>query len=155
MIATQVWKPNVVVAAVIERDGKFLLVEEEADGLIVFNQPAGHLEEAETLVHAVKREVKEETAWDFEPSHLVGIYRWQRAPGEITYLRFCFTGAALKHDPTQKLDTGIIRTGWFSRQEIVSRRVQLRSPLVERCVDDYLSGDRYPLQLLRDYDEIS
>lgn len=150
MSGTAIWKPNVVVAAVIERDGKFLLVEEDADGELVFNQPAGHLDEGESLLHAVVREVKEETAWDFDPTHLIGVYRWQRAPGAVTYLRFCFTGRALRHDSTRKLDTGIVRAEWFSRQEIAAMRSRLRSPLVEQCIDDYAAGLRYPLTLLHD-----
>lgn len=150
MSGAEIWKPNVVVAAVIERDGKFLLVEEDADGELVFNQPAGHLDEGESLLQAVVREVKEETAWNFEPSNLIGVYRWQRVPGAVTYLRFCFTGRALRHDPVQKLDTGIVRAEWFSRREIAAMRSRLRSPLVEQCIDDYASGVRHPLTLLRD-----
>lgn len=145
-----IWKPNVVVAAVIERDGKFLLVEEEADGRYVFNQPAGHLDEGESLLRAVVREVREETAWLFAPEHLIGVYRWQRAPGETTFLRFCFTGTVSDHQPTQALDHGIVRAVWLSPREIDELGDKLRSPLVQRCIRDYQTGIRFPLAALQD-----
>jgi len=145
-----IWKPNVVVAAVIEREGKFLLVEEEADGRYVFNQPAGHLDEGESLLHAVVREVQEETAWRFVPEQLIGVYRWQRAPGETTYLRFCFTGSVSDHQPAQALDHGIARAVWLSPTEIEALGEKLRSPLVQTCIRDYQTGVRFPLSILQD-----
>lgn len=145
-----IWKPNVVVAAVIERADKFLLVEEEADGRYVFNQPAGHLDEGESLLHAVVREVQEETAWRFTPEHLIGVYRWQRVPGETTYLRFCFTGSVSDHQSTQALDHGIVRAAWLTPAEIDGLGDKLRSPLVQRCIRDYQAGVRFPLSVLQD-----
>lgn len=146
-----IWKPNVVVAAIIERDGKFLLVEEKADGELVLNQPAGHLDEGESLVQAVIRETLEETAWHFQPESVLGVYRWQHPTKGITYLRFAFAGKVIRHDKDRALDHEIVRTLWLSPEEIRSARVRHRSPQVERCLDDYLAGQRYPLQLLAEY----
>ncbi len=104
-----IWKPNVTVAAVIERDGKFLLVEEQTSQGLLFNQPAGHLEANESLIAAVARETLEESAYEFEPQYLVGIYRWHSTISDTTYLRFAFTGRILSHHSEQTLDEGIIR----------------------------------------------
>ncbi|MCL2875562.1 MAG: NUDIX hydrolase [Betaproteobacteria bacterium] len=145
------WKPNVTVAAVIERDGRFLLVEEEtADGLR-FNQPAGHLEADESLLQAVAREVMEESAYPFTPEYLVGIYQWPRPQGDATYLRFAFGGQTGKSDPTRTLDDGIIRIVWMTLEELHATRARHRNPLVLQCVEDWLSGRRYGLELLRHY----
>lgn len=144
------WTPRVTVAAVVERDGRFLLVEESVSGTPRLNQPAGHLEDGESLTAAVVREALEETAWHFEPQALVGIYRWRRAPGAETFLRFAFCGTVRDHDDARALDTGILRTLWLDRGELATRRERLRSPLVLRCVDDYLADRRYPLALLGD-----
>lgn len=145
-----IWKPNVVVAAVVERDGRFLLVEEEADGRRVLNQPAGHLDDGESLLAAVARETLEETAWHFRPDALLGIYRWPRPDGAVTYLRFAFTGTLLRHEPARQLDHGIVRALWLTADEIRAQRARHRSPQVERCLNDYLAGQRYPLSLLQD-----
>ena len=145
-----IWKPNVVVAAIIERDGKFLLVEEEADGEIVLNQPAGHLDEGESLLNAAVRETLEETAWHFEPQALIGVYRWPHPRNGSTYLRFAFTGAVSRHEPDRQLDHGIVRALWMTPDEIRAARDRHRSPQVERCLNDYLSGQRYPLSILKD-----
>jgi 8-oxo-dGTP pyrophosphatase MutT (NUDIX family) len=149
-----IWKPHVVVAAVVEEDGKFLLVEEHTDDGIKFNQPAGHLEDGESLLNAVRREAFEETAHHFEPEALLGIYRWQH-PGKPskTYLRFAFTGQITGFDPTAPLDDGILRAVWMSAAEIAETRHRHRSPLLQQCVNDYLSGQRYPLELLMDFAE--
>jgi len=144
-----VWTPRVTVAAVVEQDGRFLLVEEETTEGTVFNQPAGHLEPGEGLLEAVIREVREETAWGFEPQGLVGVYRWPMPDGERTYLRFCFHGNCTDHRPQQALDAGILGTRWLSRREL-EREGRLRSPMVLRCIDDYLAGHSYPLGLIRD-----
>jgi len=148
----EIWKPHVVVAAVIEQDGKFLLVEEHTDEGIKFNQPAGHLEEGESLIAAVRREAFEETAHHFEPEALLGIYRW-RHPNkpQRTYLRFAFTGQITGFDPTAALDEGILRAVWMSSDEIAETRHRHRSPLLQRCVADYLAGQRYSLDLLTDF----
>lgn len=143
------WKPNVTVAAVVQRDDRFLLVEEESDGHIVFNQPAGHLEEGESLLEAVHREVREETAREFRPRALIGVYLYpNRFVSDVTYLRFCFVGECLEPDPEQELDEGIIRTVWLTLDEIRRENAKLRSPLVLKCINDYLSGKQYPLDLL-------
>lgn len=146
------WKPNVTVAAVIEREGRFLLVEEETSDGLRFNQPAGHLEEGESLIHAVAREALEETAHHFVAESLVGIYQWPRPDGEITYLRFAFAGRLTGHEPGRPLDAGIHRAVWMTPEEVAASQARHRSPLILQCVEDYLEGRRYPLELLRHYD---
>jgi 8-oxo-dGTP pyrophosphatase MutT (NUDIX family) len=143
-----VWKPAVTVAAIIERGGRFLFVEEEADGRRVLNQPAGHLDPGESLVAAVAREVHEETAHRFTPAALVGIYRWHYAPRDTTFLRFAFCGAVGEAEPGRALDPEILALHWLTPSELSERRAMHRSPLVERCVEDYLSGKRFPLEVL-------
>ena len=145
-----VWKPDVTVAAVVERDGRFLLVEEHTERGLLFNQPAGHLEAGESIVAAVVRETLEETAWEFAPEHLVGVYRWQPSGSEVTYLRFAFSGRVGRHFADRALDTGIVRAVWLSQDEIRAGRQRHRSPLVVRCMEDYLAGVRAPLGLLVD-----
>ena len=147
-----IWKPNVTVAAVIERDGKFLLVEEETSHGTRLNQPAGHLEADESLLDAVKREALEESACHFVPQHLLGIYRWHSTESDTTYLRFAFTGAITGHDPDRSLDHGILRAVWLAQDEIRALRARHRSPLVLHCMEDYLAGKRYPLDLLVHYE---
>lgn len=143
-----VWKPNVTVAAVIEKDGKFLLVEEEtADGLR-FNQPAGHLEDNESIEDGVRRETQEETAYSFNPTGLLGIYHWKHPDKDITYLRFAFTGEVTGFDAEQKLDDGIVRAVWMTPEEIRATQDRHRSPQVVLCVEHYLSGQRFPLSVL-------
>jgi 8-oxo-dGTP pyrophosphatase MutT (NUDIX family) len=148
---TDVWKPSVTVAAVIERDGRFLLVEEETSDGIRFNQPAGHLDPNESLEQAVARETLEEAAYDFVATALLGMYMSRyvssRTGQEVTYLRFAFAGElGMLHD--RPLDHGILRTIWMTRDELVACQGTHRSPLVLRCVDDYLAGKRAPLSLL-------
>ena len=143
-----VWKPSVTVAAVIERDGRFLFVEERSDGRLVLNQPAGHLDPGESLVAACAREVLEETAHRFEPAALVGVYRWHYAPQDVTFLRFCFRGSVLSADPTLELDKEIVRLHWLTPGELRARSAEHRSPLVQQCLDDYLAGRNFPLDLL-------
>lgn len=143
-----IWKPDVTVAAVVERDGQFLFVEERAGGRVVLNQPAGHLENDETLPHAATREVLEETGWTFVPEHVVGIYLWQPEHLSRTFLRVAFTGRLEGHDAARPLDHGILRTRWLDRAQLAGQSPRHRSPLVLRCVDDYLAGARYPIALL-------
>jgi ADP-ribose pyrophosphatase YjhB (NUDIX family) len=144
-----VWKPHVTVAAVIEHDGKFLVVEEIADQQAVYNQPAGHLEEGETFVDAIIREVQEETAWQFIPDAITGIYRWRKPEEGKTFVRACFTGTLGEHDPAQKLDEGIIAAAWLTRDELLALPAsRLRSPMVKLCLEDYLAGKRYPLDMI-------
>ena len=146
-----IWKPNVVVAAMVERDGKFLLVEEEAGGQVVLNQPAGHLDEGESLIDAVVRETLEETAWHIEPTALLGVYRWPHPAKPVTYLRFAFIARALHEENGRALDHGCLRALWLTPEQIRAERARLRSPQVERCLNDYLAGTRYPLDLLGEY----
>ena len=143
-----VWRPSVTVAAVIERDGRFLFVEEMIDGRRVLNQPAGHLDPGESLAAACVREVLEETAHQFTPGSLVGVYRWHYAAKDVTFLRFCFSGPAGPFDAKRKLDKEILALHWLSLEELKTRKAEHRSPLVQKCVEDYLAGRRYPLELL-------
>jgi 8-oxo-dGTP pyrophosphatase MutT (NUDIX family) len=149
----QHWHPSVTVAAVIEQDGKFLLVEEHTPEGLRLNNPAGHLEEGESLVQACVREALEETAHPFTPTALVGMYmsRFQRpsasggAAQDVTYLRFAFCGTVAQAIAGQKLDEAIVRTLWLTPDEIRASRAQHRSPLLLRCVEDYLRGQRLAL----------
>jgi ADP-ribose pyrophosphatase YjhB (NUDIX family) len=144
------WKPRVTVAAVAENDGRFLMVEEQIKGEQRFNQPAGHLEDGEGLVDAVVRECLEETAWQFQPEALVGIYRWRHPVSQDTYLRVTFSGQCTQHDPERRLDDDITAAHWLTLNAIRDRKAQLRSPLVLRSLEDYLAGKRYPIELLVD-----
>jgi 8-oxo-dGTP pyrophosphatase MutT (NUDIX family) len=144
------WKPSVTVATVIEKEGRFLLVEEHtADGLRL-NNPAGHLDPGESPAQGCARETLEETAWQFTPTALVGIYlsRFQRASEDITYLRFAFCGDLGAFDPDRTLDTGIVRALWMTPDEVRQSAARHRSPLVLQCVEDYLRGQRYPMALI-------
>ena len=145
------WKPNVTVAAVIEREGRFLLVEEETDDGLRLNQPAGHLEQGESLVEACAREALEETAWHFRPTALVGIYQWPRQRGDITYLRFAFAGELGAEEPGRPLDAGIVRAVWLTPAEIEASRSRHRSPLIVQCLHDFQAGQRFPLDLIHHY----
>ena len=142
------WRPSVTVAAVIEREGRFLFVEEDADGRRVLNQPAGHLDPGESLVAACAREALEETAHRFVPRALVGVYRWHYAAKDVTFLRFCFSGEILSVEKDRKLDREIVRLHWLTLEELKKRKGEHRSPLVQKCVEDYLAGRRYPLDVL-------
>jgi len=143
-----IWKPNTTVAAIVERDGKFLLVEEDTADGVRLNQPAGHLENGETLLQAVVREAREETAYDFNPEALLGVYHWRHPGKDITYLRFAFIGNVSHHYPEQALDEGIIRAAWMSLDEIRDSQSIHRSPQVLTCVEDYLAGQRFPLAVV-------
>ncbi len=137
--------PDVTVAALAERQGRFLLVEERIARRVVFNQPAGHVERGETLLEAVARETREETAWRFTSEAFLGAYLWHHPGRRRASLRFAFIGSVADHDAQQPLDHGILRTHWLTREELLERAARLRSPLVLRCIDDYLSGQRRPL----------
>ena len=143
-----VWAPRATVAAIIEQDGLFLMVEEMSHGQIVYNQPAGHLDPGESLIDAVIRECREETAWLFHPEYISGLYQWTHPEKDITFMRTAFHGSISDFQAEQPLDTGIIRTLWMSREELLSQPEKLRSPMVIRCIDDYLSGQRYPVDLI-------
>jgi 8-oxo-dGTP pyrophosphatase MutT (NUDIX family) len=140
------WNPEVTVAAVVEQDGRFLMVEERIKGRLVLNQPAGHLEDRETLLEAVIRETREETAWRFHPEALVGVYLWRNPVDERSFLRFAFCGTVDDHQPKLPLDIGIVRAVWMSREQLQAQTPRLRSPLVLRCLDDFVRGSRQPLE---------
>jgi 8-oxo-dGTP pyrophosphatase MutT (NUDIX family) len=156
------WKPSTTVAAIIERDGKFMLVEEHTSVGLQLNNPAGHLDPGESLVAACAREALEETAHLFTPTALVGVYlsRFQRPAAadaehgspagveDITYLRFAFCGQLGAHQASRALDTGIVRTLWLTPDEVRASAARHRSPLLVRCMEDYLAGQRFPLELL-------
>jgi 8-oxo-dGTP pyrophosphatase MutT (NUDIX family) len=142
-----IWRPSATVAAVIERGGRFLFVEEMQDGRRVLNQPAGHLDPGESLIAACAREVMEETAHRFEPTGLVGIYRWYYQPADVTFLRFCFLGKILGVESVP-LDKEILALHWLTLEELKARSSMHRSPLVRQCVDDYLAGRNFPLAVL-------
>ena len=141
-----VWKPSATVAAVIEREGRFLIVEETQDGKRVLNQPAGHLDPGETILDACVREVMEETAHRFQPTALVGIYRWVYTPAEVTFIRFCFSGKILGTE-NRALDKEILALHWLTPAELRAKSAMHRSPLVQQCVDDYVSGRNFPIEV--------
>ena len=146
------WKPSVTVAAIIERDGRFLLVEEHTLEGLRLNNPAGHLDPGESPLQAVVREALEETACVFTPDRLVGVYlsRFQRpaTSEDVTYLRFAYGGTVGAADPTRALDDGIVRTLWLTPDELRAGRERHRSPLVLRCIEDWLAGRQHPLDLV-------
>ena len=145
------WRPSTTVAAVIERDGRFLLVEEHTPEGLRLNNPAGHLDPGESPEQGCARETLEETAHTFTPTALIGIYlsRFQRGAQDITYVRFAYCGSVGDPDPGRALDTGIVRTLWLSAEEIRQSAARHRSPLVLQCMEDYLAGQRFPLSLVQ------
>ncbi|MDB5887603.1 MAG: Zn-finger containing pyrophosphohydrolase [Rhodocyclales bacterium] len=147
-----VWKPNVTVAAIVHREGRFLLVEEHTDMGVRLNQPAGHLEEGESLLAACVREALEETAHIVEPTALLGIYQWGPQDRDLTYLRFAFIADVMGVAKGRALDTGIIGAVWLTAEEIEAQVERHRSPLVMQCVTDFLAGRAYPFDLIRHYD---
>jgi 8-oxo-dGTP pyrophosphatase MutT (NUDIX family) len=147
-----IWKPNVTVAAIVENEGRYLLVEEQTSNGILFNQPAGHLEPDESIIQGAIRETLEETGYTFVPQWVLGIYRWHSHADNTVFLRFAFSGTVAAHDPSRALDAGILSAGWFAVDEIRKMTYCHRSPLVMRCIDDHLAGKRYPLEILTHYD---
>ena len=148
---------HLTVAAVIERHGRFLMVEERVGGHEVVNQPAGHVEPHESLLAAVVRETLEETAWEFAPAAISGIYLWQHPESAERFLRVTYAGTCTKHHNDRALDEGILRTLWLTRAELVERGASLRSPMVLRAIDDYLAGLRYPVEMFQHvaFDELA
>jgi len=146
-----IWKPNVTVAAVVMRDGKFLLVEEETEAGLAFNQPAGHLEAGESLIDAVIRETLEETAYHFKPTHLIGVYNWKHLGKDVTYLRFAFGGELRGFEAERELDEGIVAARWLTLDEVKATQARHRSPLILRCIEDQMAGKTAPLDLLVHY----
>ena len=146
-----VWKPHVTVAAIIEQESRFLLVEEHTTNGLAFNQPAGHLEPGESFFDAVQREVFEETAWKFTPEYITAIQLWRKTPDSPSFLRVCFVGTCQGVELEQALDEGIIATHWLTRDEIIAKKNILRSPLVLTTIDQYLQGEQHPLSLLKTF----
>jgi 8-oxo-dGTP pyrophosphatase MutT (NUDIX family) len=144
------WKPSITVAAIVENDGRFLLVEERIGGHHVLNQPAGRVEPAESLLAAVVRETLEETAWHFEPEWLLGVYPWRAHLSQRSSLRFAFTGRVHAHEPARRLDAPVVAVHWLRREDLLSTQLSLRTPLVLRCIDDYVAGRRLPLSTIND-----
>ena len=142
-----IWTPRVTVAAIVKQNNRFLVVEERENGRTVFNQPAGHLEEDETLVEAVIRETREETGLLFEPKSLVGVYQWKHPVNHLTFVRFCFAGETREQQLQQSLDPDIIAVHWMTLSELED--AALRSPLVIECITDYLSGKSFEINLLK------
>ena len=143
------WQPHITVATVIEDHGRFLLVEEMAEGRAVFNQPAGHLEANESLIEAALRETLEETGWEVELTAVIGIYLYTAPSNGVTYQRVCFSAKAVKHHPDYQLDDGIVGAKWLTRSELIAQRDNWRSELIIRCIDDYLAGHHFSLELIR------
>ena len=142
------WAPHVTVATIVERDGRFLLVYEEADGKQVYNQPAGHLDPIETLQEAAIRETLEETAWHVTLTGVVGVNLYEAPSNGVTYLRTTFIAEALNQDTERSLDTGIIEAVWLTYEEILERRAQLRSPMTLQIIDEYRAGRRFPMDVI-------
>jgi 8-oxo-dGTP pyrophosphatase MutT (NUDIX family) len=142
------WTPHVTVATIIERDGRFLFVYEEADGRQVYNQPAGHLDPDETLCEAALRETLEETGWTVKLTGVVGVNLYTAPSNGITYMRTTFIAEPISHDPNRPLDTGIISAVWLTYDELLTRKDQLRSPMTLQIIDDYRSGRRFPLEVV-------
>lgn len=142
------WQPDVTVATLVVRDGRLLCVEERANGQLVINQPAGHLEPDESLIEAAVRETREETGWNVRVTHLVGAYQWKAETGRH-YLRFAFAAEPIDQIPDARLDEGIVRALWLAPAELQALASRHRSPLVWRCVADHLGGSRHPLDLVR------
>jgi ADP-ribose pyrophosphatase YjhB (NUDIX family) len=154
------WKPNSTVATVVERtnsdsgkdEKEYLFVHEIREGKKVYNQPAGHLDEGESLINAAIRETREETGWEIEVTSLVGIYRFIGSNG-VTYMRHVFAATPIKHYPEQTLDDGIIEAVWMNYNDIFNTIDLTRSPMVKSALDDFLKGEAYPLGLLHEPDE--
>lgn len=144
------WKPNTTVACVIERDGQYLMVEEEDHGRQVISQPAGHLEKGESITDAARREALEETGWEVELTGLIGVYRWHLERTDTTFLRFTFAAKALREVPDATIDPDIDDTHWLTLNELKIREAEMRSPIVLRCIDDYLNKPSTPISLITD-----
>ena len=146
-----IWTPHATVATIVEKDGKFLFVDEIADGQRVLNQPAGHVDEREPILQAALRETLEETGWEVEITHLVGIYTYTAPHNQVTYYRFCYAASPVREVPGAELDQDIIGPVWLSPEELAGRPGEWRSPLVMKCLQDYLAGHRFPLDLVYEH----
>ncbi len=145
---SEIWRPHVTVACVVADGDRYLMVEEEVAGRLAYNQPAGHLDDGESLAAAAVRETLEETGWTVELEHLLGVHQWRSTEHGDAVIRFSFAARALGHDPNRPLDAGIRRALWLSRAEIAELGVRLRSPMVLLSIDAWLAGERLPLESL-------
>jgi len=143
-----VWRPHVTVACVVTDGDRYLMVEEEVNGGIAYNQPAGHLDDAESLQQAAVRETREETGWTVALTHFVGAHQWRSTEHGDVIVRFTFAARPLTHDPQQPLDTGVRRSLWLTRDEIAALGERLRSPMVLMSIDAWLAGQRLPLSVV-------
>lgn len=143
------WQPHIVVAAIVERDGRYLVVEEFINGELRINQPAGHWEPGETLIEGVCRETLEEAAWEIQPTGFLGVYAWQPDSLPYPFVRFTFVATPLRHHADRRLDEGIVRALWLTPDELHARRDELRSPSVMSCIEDHRAGRIYPLGMIR------
>lgn len=144
------WTPHSTVATIVEQDGKFLMIEEISSGQQVVNQPAGHIEQGESVIEAACRETLEESRWSVTPTALVGLYVYTSPTNGVTYHRYCFAADANNYHPDSPLDAGIIGPRWMTIEELRDCP-NLRSPMVLSCVEDYLSGRRYPLTVITEH----
>jgi 8-oxo-dGTP pyrophosphatase MutT (NUDIX family) len=147
------WQPHVVVASIVERDGRYLIVEEMIAGDRRLNQPAGHWERGETLLEAVRRETLEESAWEVEPRSFLGVYIWQPASLSYPFVRFAFIADAVREHKGRKLDDGILRALWLTPDELLARSTEHRSPSVMQCIEDHRAGRAYPLSMIQERSE--
>ncbi len=145
------WVPHITVATIVEQDGKFLCVEEARSGKVVINQPAGHVERGESILDAAVRETLEETAYLVEPEHFIALQHWHKPYSHDTYFRILIAAKLIRHVPEQTLDSGIVQAVWLSPDELIRRKLQLRSPVVYTSVENYLNGEKYPLSLLKQF----
>ncbi len=143
-----IWRPDLAAAAIVQRDNRFLIVEERIRGTLLYNQPAGHVDDGESIIDAVVRETLEETAWHFVPRALLGIYLWRNPDNGQSILRVAFTGEVTNRDERRKLDEPVVAAHWLERDTLLAQPGKLRSPLVMRCIDDHLAGQRHELSAL-------
>lgn len=146
-----IWCPHVTVACVIADGDRFLMVEEDVRGALQLNQPAGHLEDDESLAEAAVREALEETAWEVTLDHFIGVQQWHSPVHDHHIVRFAFAGRPLRHHAERALDAGIARTLWMTYADIAGNASRLRSPLVLGTLEDWLAGQRLPLATLRSF----
>lgn len=142
------WRPDLTVAAIVQRDDRFLIVEERIRSRLVLNQPAGHVEDGESILDAVVRETLEETAWHFQPRHLLGLYVWRSPDTGRSFLRVAIAGEVGTHEPQRALDQPVIAAHWLTREQLLAQPSRLRSPMVLACIDDHLAGRRHDLSAL-------
>jgi len=143
-----VWRPHVTVACVVTDRDRYLMVEEEVNGCVAYNQPAGHLDDFESLQQAAVRETREETGWTVALTHLIGVHQWRSTEHGDVIVRFSFAARPLSHDPQQPLDVGVRRALWLTRGEIAALGERLRSPMVLMSIDEWLAGQRLPLSVV-------